>query len=413
MKVLLLNTYPSGGGAAVAAQRMLQGLLEEGVDARLLVANTFHNETKEISGLNPIVHKALFVAERIQILFVNGGSRSRLFRFSSASTGIDISQHPWVKWADIIHLHWVQQGFLSLSGLEKLFNLPDKKFFWSLHDLWPITGGCHIPYYMDSGETLFCHKNEQDCSSCPLLSAHSKLAHNILERKKNFPHHKIQYLGVSQAVTLEIKKYLGNHTNTLPPKTISNIINQQKFYPSSESPDEITLLFVAARVDDPIKGLDLLQQVLSEACALSSDFEKNAEIIIIGKAKKEFKMPIKTIRYERVTESELLKAYQSATITLSTSRYETFGQTLLESIACGTPAMAFNVGGTSDIIQEGVNGALITPYHTSEYAKKLIKFIGIKHEKEAIVKTSEPFFAKKVIHQLKNLYESSINSYPF
>lgn len=406
MRVLLLNTYPTGGGAAVAAQRMLQGLLDAGIDARMLVATPPEISRAEIENLNPLKHKAAFVSERIQILFSNGFNRSRLFRFSSASTGLDISRHPWVKWAEIIHLHWVQHGFLSLSGLEKLFSLPNKKFYWSLHDLWAITGGCHIPYYIKGGETFFCHKNEQNCTECPLLSPKSKLAQNILEKKKSFPHHKIHYLGVSDAVTQEIKKYLSDKPKALSPTTISNIIDHQKFYPLDGGAEKLRLLFVAARVDDPVKGLDLLQAILSKACQMSDHFKQNAEILILGRAKRDYQLPIKVIRKERVSESKLREAYQTATLTLSTSRYETFGQTLLESIACGTPAVAFKVGGTSDIIQEGINGSLVTPYDTTEYAQKLIQILDKPLDKGSIAQSAEPFHAHKVMGQLINIYEN-------
>ena len=64
--------------------------------------------------------KAAFLLERLEIYLRNGRSRQHLFRVSTARWGCDIASHPWVREADILHLHWINQGFQSLTTLPKL-----------------------------------------------------------------------------------------------------------------------------------------------------------------------------------------------------------------------------------------------------------------------------------------------------
>ena len=88
--------------------------------------------------------KTAFLLERLEIYLRNGRSRQHLFRVSTARWGCDIASHPWVREADILHLHWINQGFLSLTTLKKLAAL-GKPVFSTLHDLWAATGICHLP----------------------------------------------------------------------------------------------------------------------------------------------------------------------------------------------------------------------------------------------------------------------------
>lgn len=415
MRVLLLNTYSEGGGAAIAARRMLQGLLEAGVDARLLVATSISDDRPELSSVHGVRQELAFLRERIQVFCANRFDRAHLFKFSSAAFGVDITQHPWVAWADIIHIHWVQQGYLSLKGLEKLFVLSKKPIFWSLHDLWPITGGCHIPFVLKGGETHFCHKYLSGCKRCPILHSRSNgdLASRVYAAKHHWPYERIQFLGVSRAVTRELTRYLERFPSALSPQTISNTIDLNRFYVDRVQNDtgKQRLLFVAARADDPVKGLDLLIEVLHKVNSIDSDFRNRVELRIIGSLKRSVdEIPVTVSNIDKVTEQELCVEYNSADVTLSTSRYETFGQTLLESIACGTPAIAFDVGGTSDIIQNKKNGVLVPPYDTDTYAGELLRLCDdasvIDHKR--IATTIECFAASAVTHRLIRLYESSL-----
>lgn len=404
MKVLLLNTYPRGGGAAVAVRRSQEALVKAGIEVRVLWGTDF--------GMR---HKAAFYAERLDVFHAVCYDRQRLFRISTASHGIDISRHPWVEWADVIHIHWVQQGFLSIKGLEKLLSLEGKRFFWTLHDLWALTGGCHIPYIIDAdGQTSFCQAFRAYCGNCPLLGRRQLVdrSYQLFEEKSKLPLHKVHVVGVSKAVATyacQSKLFGGSRVTALP-----NPIDLSRFKPKEVAPtDERKLLFVAARADDPVKGLDLCRAMLERAARHSEYFEQQAHLYIVGEVKERDALagfPVKVTHLGRLDQSELIKLYQEATLILCTSRFESLVTTLVEGIACGTPAVAFEVGGMADIIRpESGNGALIAPYDIDAMALAVVEWSELQRprDRSAIAATVRHFAQEVVGQQLVALYQEN------
>ena len=132
MKIVILNTSERTGGAAVAAGRLGKALKQAGIQVNKLV--------RDDTWLN----RFRFYWERLIIFLCNHLNRKNLFAVSIAKTGTDLSGNLSVKEADIIHLHWINQGFLSVSDLGKLVD-SGKPIVWTLHDLWPATAICHYP----------------------------------------------------------------------------------------------------------------------------------------------------------------------------------------------------------------------------------------------------------------------------
>jgi hypothetical protein len=126
MKVVLVNTSDRRGGAAVACLRLAKALRDAGIDVSVLVldksSSLSYVTSVQTSWFARLKAKYTFVRERLGIFLHNGFSRKDLFAVSTALTGFDISTHPLVKEADIVHLHWINQGFLSLKGLGRLLD---------------------------------------------------------------------------------------------------------------------------------------------------------------------------------------------------------------------------------------------------------------------------------------------------
>ncbi len=412
MKVLLINTYPDGGGAAVSCRRLLSALRAIGVEARMLTA--IPPEGEHIEHLASLYNgkvgrlrwKLDFLSERLSLLPYVGADRARLFRFSPDRYGVDILRHPWVEWADVIHLHWVQHAFVSLHGIALLLEV-GKPLFWSLHDFWPIMGGCHIPYTYDGGRVAFCEHYLSGCDKCPLLK-HSSLSSRQFLVKSRLPYDHIHFIAVSHAVAEVVKRSpLSCHSQV---SVLPNMVDPDLFVPKT-LPGRDTILFVAARPDDPVKGLELCRQALTEACRLSETFAARARFVCVGTPKSHALFDGFPIPVERVgavsSSTDLARLYAEARVTLSTSLFETFGQTVLESIACGTPAVAFAVGGLTDIIQDGTNGVLVPPYDTNEMAKNLVALIeqpGLLSDSDAISATATPFHDHAVARRMAALY---------
>lgn len=187
MKIVIINTSERTGGAAVAAGRLGKALEQAGIQVDKLVRkDTWLNRFR-------------FYWERLIIFLCNHLNRKNLFAVSIANTGMDLSGHPSVKEADIIHLHWINQGFLSVSNLGKLIN-SGKPIVWTLHDLWPATAICHYP---DK-----CKKYQSKCSQCPLQVTNSlfDLANWTYNRKKQIGLNKIHFIGCSKWITEMAKK---------------------------------------------------------------------------------------------------------------------------------------------------------------------------------------------------------------
>ena len=117
MRVLIINTSENIGGAAIAANRLMEALKNNGVKAKMLVRDKRTDQITVASLPQSPLLKAKFVWERVCIWKANRFKKHNLFQVDLANTGTDITPLPEFKEADVIHLHWVNQGFLSLKDI--------------------------------------------------------------------------------------------------------------------------------------------------------------------------------------------------------------------------------------------------------------------------------------------------------
>lgn len=180
MRILLINTTEKIGGPAVAASRLMEALKNNGIKAKLLVRD---KQTEQITVVE-LPHNLRmvwkFVWERIVIWKANHFNRNHLFAVDIANAGTDITNLPEFQQADIIHLHWINQGMLSLKNIEKIL-ASGKPVVWTMHDMWPCTGICHY-----SGG---CTHYEEECHHCPFIHNGSRkkdLSHRIFLKKQSY-----------------------------------------------------------------------------------------------------------------------------------------------------------------------------------------------------------------------------------
>ena len=160
MRVLIINTSERRGGAAIAACRLMDALRNHGIKAKMLVRD---KQTDQISvlGLNQSWWKIWqFIWERIIIWKANHFKKHHLFAVDIANTGTDITTLPEFQQADVIHLHWINQGMLSLNDIHRILQ-SGKPVVWTMHDMWPCTGICH--------HARDCEKFHQECHHCPYI----------------------------------------------------------------------------------------------------------------------------------------------------------------------------------------------------------------------------------------------------
>lgn len=178
MRVLIINTSERLGGAAVAASRLMESLKNNGIKAKMLVRD---KQTDQISvvGLQRNWWQVWrFVWERIVIWKANRFKKNNLFAVDIANTGTDITSLPEFQQADVIHLHWVNQGMLSLNDIRKILK-SGKPVVWTMHDMWPCTGICH--------HARECTNYHQECNHCPYLyggGSKKDLSNRIFRKKQ-------------------------------------------------------------------------------------------------------------------------------------------------------------------------------------------------------------------------------------
>ena len=180
MKVVLINHSDTLGGASVVTARLASALRAEGVDARMLVVRRRAAESPYVAEAAPrLLSKACFMVEEGMTWLDNGLHRRNLFSLDAARAGLPLHRHPWVREADVVCLNWVNQGMLSLRGVERIA-ATGKPVVWTMHDMWNLTGICH--------HAQECRGYFEQCGHCQFLTGRSArdLSRSIWKKKKKF-----------------------------------------------------------------------------------------------------------------------------------------------------------------------------------------------------------------------------------
>ena len=349
MKILLINTSDINGGAAIAAYRLMEALNKEGVEVRMLVKDKFSDNDNVISVNSSWLKRKFnlfrFLWERLIIYIGSLFDRKNLFRVSIANTGTDISKLPEVMDADVIHLHWINQGFLSISDIRKLICL-NKPVIWTMHDLW-ITNG--IYHYPDENKLRGIN-----------------FERIVFNRKKRLDLSKITFIGCSEWITERAKQGLLLKNARI--EAIPNTIDTSVFKPLEKnmarksfalSDNKIIILFAAARISDTRKGISYFIEACNHLKEKHPELSSRVEIALMGSKAGElaalFPFPIHDLGY--LTEiDKIVAAYSLADIYVISSLEDNLPNTIMEAMACGTPCVGFDTGGIPEMIDHKKNG---------------------------------------------------------
>lgn len=394
MKILILNTSERTGGAAVAAGRLEKALLRAGISVSKIV----RKDTK--------LNRLRFYWERLIIFLCNGLNRKKLFMVSIANTGEDISSNPLVKEADIIHLHWINQGFLSLNNIKKLVEL-NKPIVWTMHDMWPCTGICH--------HSRECEKFKENCGSCFFLNSKGKdLSSNVFGKKLSLYHTiNITFVGCSQWLANRARQSrLLKNKDVL---SIPNPLDINIFYKKERKsvrkvlglpPNKKLLLFGALNATDRRKGIEYL------ITSLELLDRQDVELVVLGQVKENirnmFSLPIHSIGYLS-DELKIVDLYNAVDMFVTPSLEENLPNMIMESMACGTPCVGFRVGGIPEMIDHQVNG-YVANYKDSKDLANGIQWV-LEHKEPqmlsdaCIKKVKENYCEEVVVKQYIDLYK--------
>lgn len=379
MKVLIVNTSEYTGGAAIAANRLMKALINNGIKAKMLVRDKQTGQITVASLPKSPLLRFKFVWERFVIWAANRFSKNNLFQIDIANTGTDITTLPEFKEADVIHLHWINQGFLSLNNINRIIE-SGKPIVWTMHDQWPSTGICHY-----SGT---CTRYETECHHCPLLagggSSHD-LANKVF-RKKERMLRKAHIIFVTCSHWLEEKARHSSLMLSQEIVSIPNTINSAIFHPMDRKTlrkqnnlptDKKLLLFGSLKLTDPRKGIDYMMEACRILKETSPEWSSNIGIIVVGNRADEIRrlFPFPVYAFDYVSdEKKMAQIYNMADVFITPSLEDNLPNTIVESMSCGVPCVGFRVGGIPEMIDHQINGYLAETANATDLAEG-IRFV--------------------------------------
>ncbi len=360
----------TSGGAGRAALRLHQSLRELGADSHMVVFDAGSADDQFIHRATDPLGKlaARYMRNIDKLPFKLYRNRSKTHWSNNFAPNFTLRQvlkdDP-----DIIHLHWVGAGVLPIHDFPR-FGRP---IIWTLHDMWAFTGGCHL--------TGGCDRFRESCGRCPKLGSSSiqDLSHKNWKRK-DFAWKSLDMTIVcpSNWMARECRQSsLLTHKSTL---VIHNGIDLHRFRPQDRfaarealgfPQDKFLIAFGASAVLDQNKGHTILQDALR--VFNSQEPESNCELVVFGAGVQNsslFSVPTRNLGF--ITDDrQLALIYSAADVFCAPSREENLATTAIESLACGTPVVAFNIGGFPDIIEHRVCGYLADPFNAQSFAEGL------------------------------------------
>ena len=369
MKVLIVNTAERKGGAAIAANRLMKALCRNGVEAKMLVRDRATSDTRVMSLSADMKRRWHFLEERLRIWTANGFSRDNLFGVDIASSGTDITKLQAFEEADVIHLHWVNQGMLSLDGLRAIF-ASGKPVVWTMHDMWPFTGICH---YSDG-----CNRYTAECGRCPMLRhpGEHDLSRTTFDRKMSvYNGGKIAFVACSRWLASLARKARLTEGHCVT--DIPNAIDTDLFSPRDKAQartrlelpaDRQLLLFGSMKTTDKRKGMDYLIEACRMLADRYPDMTDRLGVAVLGAASAgytdSFPFPIYCLDYVS-DERELVDIYNAVDLYVTPSLQDNLPNTIVEAMSCGTPCVGFDTGGIPQMIAHRVNG-YVARYKSAE-----------------------------------------------
>lgn len=364
MKVLHIVAGDLSGGAARGAYWLHGGLRELGVDSKVFTnsKSTLGDESVVTTTKSKKDKAFNMIRGQLDNLLLLLYTKRKRIIFSTGVFGIDFTKTKEYEEADIIHLHWINAGFVNIKHLSKI----DKPIVWTMRDMWPLTGGCH--YAME------CEKYKIGCGNCEQLQSNSSydLSKFVLNRKKKYLPKTMKLVGISHWLSEKAKE--SELFKEFDIRTISNNIDTSEFFPVEKKiardilgikTQKKIVLVGSTSLKDFYKGFGKFQESVKELD------ENKYFLCFFGNVDKnlaeELGFEYKSFGYLNDNIS-LRLAYSSADVFVAPSLMDAFGKTLAESMACGTPVVCFDATGPKDIVTHKIDGYKAKPFESEDLA---------------------------------------------
>lgn len=400
MKILHISTGQAGAG--LCAEKIHRSLLSIGVNSRMLVYSKPKVMDDTIDApyrKNNIFHWIVKVIRKVFRTFsiplcendklILDSHKYHAF-YSTPQTKLDITSHPWIEWADVIHLHWCNNFFNQPLFFNKIKNKP---IVWTLHD-----------------ENLFygtAHYHDSILTEDKLEKKYFQLKHEMVATASN-----LSIVFLSQYFVDKFSKEQMFDGKKI--FKINNAVDCSQFVVQDLKETRIKLglplnkkilLFVATSITDQHKGLNILSEAVTK---LDDD-----DIIIVAIGNNDgYKGHSNVISLGKIYDPSILSQYYSASNAYILPSYqEAFSQSCIEALSCGIPTVAFPVGVCVDCINEE-NGYLCVDFTIEELKKGIKHVLKNKYDKLKIRSQVEGRFETSFIaQQYRTLYNELVNKF--
>ncbi len=357
MKILFINISDIKGGAAKAMYRLGKTLEQRhGTTNLFLVRSKFSDDDNVIQTRRGWLRGRIEWA--VNFIFNIGGLQYKWLPFSPRKILKEAKRFK----PDVISLNQIEGGYFVTRDIIKLSKIAP--IFWTFHDMWAFTGNASNTYGNEAFKLMQTFKGENKIY--PQTGFNN--AEWLMKRKYDIYFH--DDLGINNFRTITPSKWLAKEAGDSAvlwdtADVIPNGVDLERFSPKPVK----NLLFVSEKTD---KG-DLLPEILSK---LDGVLTEKVQLTVVGEGdilgyyipEKAYKNIIVTNKGYTSDEDDLVFYYRQADIYLHPTRADNCPLTLLEALACGTPVVAFNVGGVGEIIHHGYDGFLIKPFLTGTFA---------------------------------------------
>ncbi len=415
MKILIVNTTDTEGGAARAAYRLHQGLQGIGLISQMLVQDRRSNDpnvmvahpklTAEIGKLRSTLNKVptLLYPQRDRLIFSSQWVPDHL--------GAQVKKIA----PDLINLHWFCDGYIQLETLRKL----NQPLVWTLHDMWGFTGGCHY--------SQECDRYTNSCGSCPQLHSakDSDLSRWIWERKVK-AWQNIDLTIVTPSVWLAECVKASSLLKNRRVEVIPNGIDLHQYKPINRTvareilnlpPDKKLVVFGAmSATSDRRKGFQYLQPAF---LSLSQNgWAEQIELLIFGSSAPpkppDFGFKTHYLGYLK-DDISLSLVYAAADVFVAPSIQEVGPLTVMEAMGTGTPCVGFNIGGVPDMIDHHENGYIATPFESEDLARGIAWILAdsdrfVSLSQKARVKIEQKFTMELQARSYSKLYQEVLSN---
>lgn len=394
MKIIHLSLEDSFG-AGRAAIRISNAVRKTGIDSAVYVLNKNEMADSYALELNRTNRMKVMLYDRINHMLLNKYPEHGYFHMDQY--GIDFTKYPEIRDADILHFHWINEGIWSKAFVQSLIRL-NKPIVWTMHDMWAFTGGCH---YDDN-----CKKYKTKCTECPVLCSRKKNddAFKAQKMKRSWMEKlNIQLVGCSQWITKQANESyicsgmknkavcIPNPTNAQVFKIYDKLLCKRLLEINEKK--KLVLFGAVNAASDKRKGAGYLLEAINmlnpKEYVLGIFGSKDVDL-----GTEQFEI----INFGRVSDDfHLALIYNAADVFVAPSMQENLANTVMESLTCGTPVVAFDIGGMPDMIIHGVNGYLVKPFGTSELARGIEETAALPQTKEAVRQSVLERFSEKIV----------------